>query len=234
MAGQRVDLQLNDTAGQEDYDRLRPVSYPNTDVFLLCFSLDDVENTRNVREKWHPELKDYSPDVHVVLVGTKSDLRLPATDSSCCCDTARDDSPTMQQRRRRRQITTEEGECLAREIGAIGYVECSAKRHENVQEVFALAASAALIHGNPSLVTSLLPFAASAPSKTKCGSSRRGAVSQGGSGSSSYYGGALDTLDNRPPLTKLCGDLDNNVKSLMGKKQQQKKVVKCYPTCSVQ
>ena len=137
-----VDLQLNDTAGQEDYDRLRPVAYPNTDVFLLCFSLDDAENTRNVKEKWLPELINYCPGVPVVLVGTKSDLRHQAVNPI---------ADVVESTKRRRQITRREGEELANEIGAVGYVECSAKRREGVQEVFALAASAALLH---SIVTS--------------------------------------------------------------------------------
>ncbi len=133
-----VDLQLNDTAGQEDYDRLRPVAYPNTDVFLLCFSLDDAENTRNVKEKWLPELTNYCPGVPVILVGTKSDLRHQAVNAVV---------DVVELTKRRRQITRREGEELANEIGAVGYVECSAKRREGVQEVFALAASAALLHG---------------------------------------------------------------------------------------
>jgi cell division control protein 42 len=49
-------LGLFDTAGQEDYDRLRPLSYPQTDVFLVCFSVTSPASFENVREKWFPEV----------------------------------------------------------------------------------------------------------------------------------------------------------------------------------
>ena len=48
---------LQDTAGQEDYDRLRPLSYPNTDVFLIAFSVVNPSSLSNVYEKWYQELK---------------------------------------------------------------------------------------------------------------------------------------------------------------------------------
>ncbi len=46
-------LGLFDTAGQEDYDRLRPLSYPQTDVFLVCFSVVAPASFENVKEKVH-------------------------------------------------------------------------------------------------------------------------------------------------------------------------------------
>ena len=49
-------LGLFDTAGQEDYDRLRPLSYPQTDVFLVCFSIVAPASFENVKEKWFPEV----------------------------------------------------------------------------------------------------------------------------------------------------------------------------------
>ena len=40
-----------DTAGQETYDRLRPLSYPQTDVILICFSIDRSHQTPFLIEK---------------------------------------------------------------------------------------------------------------------------------------------------------------------------------------
>lgn len=57
-----------------DYDRLRPLSYPQTDVFLICYSIVNPISFDNVRAKWSPELKQYNADTPVVLVGTKLDL----------------------------------------------------------------------------------------------------------------------------------------------------------------
>ena len=52
---------LFDTAGQEDYDRLRPLSYPQTDVFLVCFSVVKPDSFENVKEKWIPEIRHHCP-----------------------------------------------------------------------------------------------------------------------------------------------------------------------------
>ncbi len=52
----QVELGLWDTAGQEDYDRLRPLSYPDTDVVLMCYSVDTLDTLENVVEKWAPEV----------------------------------------------------------------------------------------------------------------------------------------------------------------------------------
>lgn len=71
-----VKLILWDTAGQDDYDRLRPLSYPNSDVVIICYSIDVPASLINVIDKWEPEVRYFcKTDVPVILVGNKKDLR---------------------------------------------------------------------------------------------------------------------------------------------------------------
>ncbi|ORZ34576.1 putative Rho small monomeric GTPase [Catenaria anguillulae PL171] len=125
-------LGLFDTAGQEDYDRLRPLSYPQTDVFLVCFSVVSPSSFENVREKWYPEVRHHCPGVPCLLVGTQVDLR--------------DDQGTKDKLARQRQapISVAQGEQLARELGMEKYVECSALTQRGLKNVFDEAIVAAL------------------------------------------------------------------------------------------
>jgi len=127
-----VELALWDTAGQEDYDRLRPLSYPDTDVILMCFSIDSPDSLENIPEKWVPEVKHFCPNVPIVLVGNKKDLRTDAY-------TIKELGRTKQQ-----PVTFQEGEQMAQRIGAKCYLECSALTKENVENVFQQATRAAL------------------------------------------------------------------------------------------
>ena len=68
-------LGLWDTAGQEDYSRLRPLSYPQTDCFLICYSCISPTSFQNVKATWFEEVRHYCPNVPIILVATKSDLR---------------------------------------------------------------------------------------------------------------------------------------------------------------
>jgi len=128
----QVELALWDTAGQEDYDRLRPLSYPDTDVILMCFSIDSPDSLENIPEKWTPEVRHFCPNVPIILVGNKKDLRNDQT-------TIRELSKMKQQ-----PVSYEEGQAMADKIGAYGYMECSARTKEGVREVFELATRAAL------------------------------------------------------------------------------------------
>ncbi|XP_067687391.1 rho-related protein racA-like [Haliotis asinina] len=75
VGGETVNLGLWDTGGQEDYDRLRPLSYPETDVFLVCFDIKNRTSFENIRDKWYPEVQHYCPNTPKILVGCKTDLR---------------------------------------------------------------------------------------------------------------------------------------------------------------
>lgn len=55
--GRIVSLNLWDTAGQEEYDRLRTLSYPQTNIFIICFSISSPASYENVKHKWHPEVR---------------------------------------------------------------------------------------------------------------------------------------------------------------------------------
>eukprot|EP01125_Pyxidicula_operculata_P004442 TRINITY_DN1683_c0_g1_i1.p1 TRINITY_DN1683_c0_g1~~TRINITY_DN1683_c0_g1_i1.p1 ORF type:complete len:202 (-),score=50.15 TRINITY_DN1683_c0_g1_i1:114-719(-) len=126
VADQIVALSLWDTAGQEDYDRLRPLSYPDTDCFVLCFSVVSQTSFSNVKTKWWPEVMHYTnnPNAKVLLVGTKIDLR------------QNEDLHKDLLRAGMRVITAEEGTELSQQIKAEKYLECSALTGEGLKEVF--------------------------------------------------------------------------------------------------
>ena len=71
--GRDLELALWDTAGQEEYKNLRPLSYDNTDVILICFSVDQPESLQNVYS-WAEEVRHHCPGVPVVLVANKEGL----------------------------------------------------------------------------------------------------------------------------------------------------------------
>jgi Ras-related C3 botulinum toxin substrate 1 len=128
-----VSLGLWDTAGQEDYDRLRPLSYPQTNVFLVCFSVISPSTYTNVANKWIPEIRHHCPDTPIVLCGTKIDLR--------------DDTNTINQLQKQAQqpIRREQGIKLAKKIKAYAYVECSALTQKGLHQVFEEAIRAVLV-----------------------------------------------------------------------------------------
>ena len=122
--GRLVNLALWDTAGQEDYDRLRPLSYPCTDVFLICFSLVSPASLENVARKWYAEVTHHCPDRPVILVGTKSDLRY------------NQDTILSLRENGEVPVTYTDGLLMKKRIGAVSYRECSALTQSGVNELF--------------------------------------------------------------------------------------------------
>ncbi|XP_032830550.1 ras-related C3 botulinum toxin substrate 1-like isoform X2 [Petromyzon marinus] len=122
--GKYVNLGLWDTAGQEDYDRLRPLSYPQTDIFLICFSVVSPSSYDNVRVKWFKEVRHHCPETPIILVGTKQDQR--------------EDKDILKhlEEKSMQPVTNAQGLSLAKEIGAIKYLECSALTQRGLKNVF--------------------------------------------------------------------------------------------------
>jgi len=122
--GNHINFALWDTAGQEEYARLRALSYPETDVFLLCFSVVSPASFDNIKTKWFPEVDHHCPEAKKILVGTKIDLR--------------NDKKILEevQASGEKLPTREQGENMAKEIGAKAYLECSAYTQEGLKRVF--------------------------------------------------------------------------------------------------
>jgi Ras-related C3 botulinum toxin substrate 1 len=120
---QLVELDLWDIAREADHNRLRSLTYPDTDCFLVCFSVVSESSFQNVLSKWVPEVRHMCPETNIQLVGMKSDLR----DDPEILDMNTGDIKI---------ITQEEAEEMAKRIGATKYIECSSFTSVNVTAVF--------------------------------------------------------------------------------------------------
>ncbi|KAJ7715254.1 small GTPase Cdc42 [Mycena metata] len=126
-------LQLWDTASRLEDDRLRPLSYPHTDAFLICFSVGSPASFDNIKEKWYPELQHHCPGVPFLLVATKTDLGDPSIENAA-------GEPL---------VTRVQGEKLAKQLGAEKYLECSAKTYQGLENVFDEGIAAAVKYKTP-------------------------------------------------------------------------------------
>jgi len=119
--GVEMDLSIDlwDTAGQEEFDRLRILAYPQTNIFLLCFCVVEPVSFKNLAAKWVPEIQHHEPAGQIVLVGTKSDLRAEKSQSE--------------------QVSMEEIEAYKNKINAVAYIETSALQNKNVDLCFETA-----------------------------------------------------------------------------------------------
>ncbi|KAI5614309.1 rho-related GTP-binding protein RhoF [Silurus asotus] len=132
--GKEIQLNLYDTAGQDDYDRLRPISYQDADLILVCYDVTNPTSYDNVLIKWYPEVNHFCPGVPVILIGCKTDLR-----------------KDKEKIRKLRvldldPVTYIKGEETQKQMKATLYLECSAKHRENVEDIFKEATKLALDH----------------------------------------------------------------------------------------
>ncbi|XP_018431091.1 PREDICTED: rho-related GTP-binding protein RhoG-like isoform X2 [Nanorana parkeri] len=116
----------------EEYDRLRTLSYPQTNVFIICFSIASPPSYENIKHKWYPEVGHHCPNVPILLVGTKKDLR---------------NNPDLIKKLKEQNqlpITYQQGVSLSKQIHAVKYMECSALNQDGIKEVFAESVRAVL------------------------------------------------------------------------------------------
>ncbi|CAL5984487.1 Rac/Rho-like_protein [Hexamita inflata] len=111
-----IQYQLWDTAGAEDYDRLRPLAYPETDVFFLCYAIDSRTSFENITAKWIIEVRHHMPTTPIILVGTKEDLR---------------HQPNV--------VSVQEAEQVAKQIGAYAHILCSSLNSYNINLLLSTA-----------------------------------------------------------------------------------------------
>lgn len=119
--GSKVELLICDLLGSKDSERSNSLHYHDADVFVICFSVETPKDVCDIRQRWLPVVQKYgSHSVPIILVATKLDLY---------------DFP------RPGTITTEQGQKLAKDIGALEYVICSARIGAGVTTVFDTAAT---------------------------------------------------------------------------------------------
>ncbi|KAL8603630.1 hypothetical protein ACOMHN_005572 [Nucella lapillus] len=162
VGGEEFVISVFDTRGHTNHESLRAFTYEKSEVLVVCFSLCDPQSFYNVLHCWLPEIQRHSQRrLPLLLVGTHKDLRdseqtlspprSPTTPGGMSWTfTTQDDSPSgtpspqdpmladpcWSSRNPLDQVSHDEGQYLAKIIGADRYIECSAKNREGVEEVF--------------------------------------------------------------------------------------------------
>ncbi|KAG2388688.1 hypothetical protein C9374_000127 [Naegleria lovaniensis] len=128
-----------DTAGSEDYDKIRPLTYTGADIFILCFDLVNSSSFQNVTNIWLKELNTHAPNVPILLCGTKLDLRTTRNE--------KDSHESLKyfihsQFSKYGIVTFDEGVELSKKItNCVGYAETSAKSGQGVKSCIKTAIS---------------------------------------------------------------------------------------------
>ncbi|XP_069119238.1 ras-like GTP-binding protein RhoL [Argopecten irradians] len=122
--GESYIVSIYDPAGQHDYSRMRACTYTDCEVILLCYNANDRDTFNHITSFWLPEIRKFRGNKSsIILIATQTDTRNPDSDFS---------------------ISTQEGEDLARETNAVGYMETTIQDYYSVKDVFEKAVTCAL------------------------------------------------------------------------------------------
>ncbi|XP_019955907.1 rho-related GTP-binding protein RhoH [Paralichthys olivaceus] len=125
MDGVQISLGLWDTGGNDNFRQIRPRSYQQADVVLICYSVANPNSLANIQHKWIAEVRENLPRVPVLIVATQTDLRETGAHRGSC-------------------ISAAEGRRMAHSVHAKGYLECSSLSNRGVQQVFEYAVRTAV------------------------------------------------------------------------------------------
>ena len=121
IEGIPIKFHIWDTAGQDEYDRLRPLSYSGANAVALTFLLNDKNTFNEIKTKWYKEAKKYCKNAALVLIGL-------------CLDKREDGNPN--------HVTDKEAEQMVRDLHLSCYISCSAKTQEGVDKILCTIAKA--------------------------------------------------------------------------------------------
>ena len=140
LDGVNVSLRLWDTFG--DHHKDRRFAYSRSDVVLMCFDISRLKSLKNCREMWHGQVKKFCPNVPVILVGCKNDIRFVYRDVEYL-NYCKERSPLIRQVREQDLVMPDQARAVAKELG-LPYYETSTLTYFGVDEVFENAIRAAL------------------------------------------------------------------------------------------
>ena len=115
VVNEKIDLGIFDAGGGSNLKSIRPLNYASVDLFVIIFAIDDPSSLENVTKTWMPEITEFD-ETPIVLVGNKEDERSEENKSEC--------------------VTVNQANKVKKQINALSYFECSAKKNTNIEEVF--------------------------------------------------------------------------------------------------
>jgi GTPase SAR1 family protein len=124
-------------AGQENYEHIRPLAYPNSDIVLLCFSIMNRNSLENIQKMWIHEIRKYCGNrIPIILVGTKTDLRNDRFEIE------------RMAKKKQRPVSFDEANLVCEQFKLKKYIECSSLSQNGLKSVFDEAIKCAIVYKN--------------------------------------------------------------------------------------